>query len=266
MTLEGMDADAVTKIASQLQIRSDEIGEIVHHIDGIVNRLEGSWNGHDAAEFAGWWRQQHRASLVEAQNAVTGLHTAALRNISQQESASGSGGESGQTGAQIWSKLTGISLPIELGGLYSLGHGLSDKYGWAVGPFLGLNKRLDRYMKFDQFANFGMDVATGKGFDAFNQAADTAPGFILKKFPTPVTGLLEINDRLWQGVSNAAHNINWDYTMHNLNQLNPLDPSSGWWAPGGMSSVLQDERHGLGTVFGNIGKDLYGATIGWLHR
>jgi len=89
MALEGLDPEVVTQLAGQLKAQSQHIGGVVAHIDGIVNRIEQSWQGHTASEFAGWWRQQHRPALVGAQSAVDGLHQSALNNVTQQEQASG---------------------------------------------------------------------------------------------------------------------------------------------------------------------------------
>jgi len=89
MALEGLDPEVVTQLAGQLKSQSQDIGGVIAHVDGIVNRIDQAWNGHTASEFAGWWRQQHRPALVEAQIAVDGLHQSALNNVAQQEEASG---------------------------------------------------------------------------------------------------------------------------------------------------------------------------------
>jgi uncharacterized protein YukE len=89
MALEGLDPEVVTQLAGQLKAQSQSIGGVIAHVDGIVNRIDQSWHGHTASEFAGWWRQQHRPALVDAQNAVDSLHQSALNNVAQQEQASG---------------------------------------------------------------------------------------------------------------------------------------------------------------------------------
>ena len=91
--------EPVTQLANQLKTQSQAIGGVIAHVDGIVSHIEGAWQGHTASEFAGWWRQQHKPGLVNAQHAVDGLHQSALNNVAQQEAASGNLG--GAAGAAV---------------------------------------------------------------------------------------------------------------------------------------------------------------------
>ena len=96
MALEGLDPEVVTQLANQLKTQSQAIGGVIAHVDGIISHIEGAWQGRTASEFAGWWRQQHKPGLVNAQHAVDGLHQSALNNVAQQEAASGNlGGAAG---------------------------------------------------------------------------------------------------------------------------------------------------------------------------
>ena len=227
-----------------------------------------------ASEFAGWWRQQHRPALVEAQIAVDGLHQSALNNVAQQEQASG---DIPSSGGSLWDPNVRAD-PIWLKPIARFlddAQKFSDKAGWLVGPFIGAaNPWLDKAMKIDQIERFGQDVwqgnflphaggaMGGNGSNAFDELANIGGSFAYLKF-TPVTFLLDVNDRLWQGVGDAASAIDW----HDMNAINPFSPTSGFWGSYGISSgsfwsdLGSSEATGLGNVATNIYKDTVGGLI-----
>jgi uncharacterized protein YukE len=88
MAFEGMDIDAVTSLATQLDGQASQIVSTINAIDGIISNMEGSWRGADATEFQGWWQSQHRPAMVSVEQAVSGLAQSARNNISQQQQAS----------------------------------------------------------------------------------------------------------------------------------------------------------------------------------
>jgi len=275
MALEGLDPEVVTQLAGQLKTQSQDIGGVIAHVDGIVNRIDQSWHGHTASEFAGWWRQQHRPALVEAQIAVDGLHQSALNNVAQQEQASG---DIPSSGGSLWDPLLRVDSiaynPIAR--FMDDAHKFSDKAGWLVGPFIGAaSPMLDKVMKVDQIARFGQDVwqgnflphgggaLSGNGSNAFDELANVGGTFSYLRFST-VGFLLDVNDRVWQGVGDAASAIDW----HDMNAINPFSPTSGYWGSYGISSgsfwsdIYHSEATGLGTVAMNIIKDTTGGLIG----
>lgn len=91
MAFEGMDVEVVQRLGHHLKHQEMAIQGIVSAVDAVVNELQGDWKGADAAEFAGWWYQQHRPALVSASEAVGGLGQSALNNAQQQASASTAG-------------------------------------------------------------------------------------------------------------------------------------------------------------------------------
>lgn len=88
MAFEGMDVAEVQSLAGQLHNQAESIGQVVAAIDSLIGQLEGVWRGADATEFAGWWQQQHKPHLLNAQAAIDGLHQSALNNAQAQIDAS----------------------------------------------------------------------------------------------------------------------------------------------------------------------------------
>ena len=88
MAFEGMDVDAVSSLAGQLDSQASHIQSVISAIDGIISSLEGSWRGADAVEFQGWWQSQHRPHMVAVEAAVSGLAQSARSNVAQQQQAS----------------------------------------------------------------------------------------------------------------------------------------------------------------------------------
>ena len=89
MSMTGMDVAAVRDMATKLQQQADEIGHLITTLDGLVNHSQEVWRGKDASDFAGWWHNQHRPALHNAQQAIAGLSQSAKNNASAQEAASG---------------------------------------------------------------------------------------------------------------------------------------------------------------------------------
>jgi uncharacterized protein YukE len=92
VTKIGMDADAVRGLASKLDAQAAHIGSIIRTIDGTMSRLQQAWRGPDVQRHVGWWQQQHRPLLLEAQEAVAGLAQSARNNATEQDEASGATG------------------------------------------------------------------------------------------------------------------------------------------------------------------------------
>jgi len=171
MALEGLDPEVVTQLAGQLKTQSQDIGGVIAHVDGIVNRIDQAWNGHTAAEFAGWWRQQHRPALVEAQLAVDGLHQSALNNVAQQEQASGddSGGAVSLLGLEVGLGVAGGgAIAADLRALQGLGP--------EAGAFIG---------RVAPFFHFGLDLNTIR--NGLMHGVDAVPG--LPKFLEDLPGI-----------------------------------------------------------------------------
>ena len=88
MAFEGMDVEEVRTLAGQLQNQANNIGQVMSSIDSIISSMENVWKGKDAVEFQGWWVQQHRPALHNAEQAIMGLHQSAMNNAMQQDQAS----------------------------------------------------------------------------------------------------------------------------------------------------------------------------------
>lgn len=84
----GLDPDAVEQLSRDLKHQADEIGSVIGKIDGLINHMQGIWKGHDSDQFAGWWRDQHRKALHNAQEAINGLGTSAHNNAVEQRQVS----------------------------------------------------------------------------------------------------------------------------------------------------------------------------------
>ncbi len=88
MAFEGMDIEAVSSLAGQLDTQASQINSTINAIDAIINNMEGSWKGPDAVEFQGWWQSQHRPHLQSAEQAISGLAQSARHNVNAQQAAS----------------------------------------------------------------------------------------------------------------------------------------------------------------------------------
>ena len=88
MAFEGMDVEAVSSLAGQLDTHASQINSTISAIDGIISNMEGSWKGRDAVEFQGWWQSQHRPHMLAVEHAISGLAQSARNNVQQQQAAS----------------------------------------------------------------------------------------------------------------------------------------------------------------------------------
>lgn len=85
----GMDVAAVEQVSRDLKAEAARIGEVIAKIDSLVGHLPSIWKGHDAEQFAGWWRDQHRKALHAAQEDISGLGTSAHNNAREQADVTG---------------------------------------------------------------------------------------------------------------------------------------------------------------------------------
>ncbi len=86
--LTGMDIEQVRNMGRTMQQKSDEIRNIIHTLDGLVNQIPGVWRGHDAEQFKGWWQNEHRGHLSQVAEQLHGLGQSALNNAQEQENVS----------------------------------------------------------------------------------------------------------------------------------------------------------------------------------
>lgn len=85
----GMDPDLVEGVAHQLKGKAGEIDGLIAGLDSLITQLEAHWKGHDAAQFQGWWQQQHRPALRHLHDAIEGLGQSALNNAAEQRQVTG---------------------------------------------------------------------------------------------------------------------------------------------------------------------------------
>ena len=91
----GMDVDVVRDVASKLEIQAQRLTSAIAEIDVSVSQVQQTWVGHDAEDFIGWWRNQHRPALLQAEGAVSGLAQSARKNAADQDQTSGAVGSAG---------------------------------------------------------------------------------------------------------------------------------------------------------------------------
>jgi uncharacterized protein YukE len=84
-----MDVDAVLHTSTQLKSQGEAIQHVITTVNQLVNQLPNIWKGKDAAEFEGWWNNQHRPALQHAADAIHGLGQSAYNNAQDQIAASG---------------------------------------------------------------------------------------------------------------------------------------------------------------------------------
>lgn len=84
----GMDIGAVETLSKDLRHQADQINSVIAAIDGLVGKMPDIWKGHDADQFAGWWRDQHRKALHAAEEAIGGLSQSAHNNAREQDDVS----------------------------------------------------------------------------------------------------------------------------------------------------------------------------------
>jgi uncharacterized protein YukE len=84
----GMDVQAVEQLSKDLATEAGKISEVIAKIDNLVGHMQNIWKGHDADQFAGWWRDQHRKALHNAQEDIAGLGRSAHNNAREQDDVS----------------------------------------------------------------------------------------------------------------------------------------------------------------------------------
>ena len=123
MAMEGMNVDAVRQISRDLKAQAGLLNGVSVRIDGFIDRTQNQWRGTDATDFQSWWRNQHKAKVVQLVQDLEGLAQSLSNNSDEQDRASGgslSPGSAGPTTGTGGSSSTG-HLPETTPGLASLG-------------------------------------------------------------------------------------------------------------------------------------------------
>lgn len=82
----GMEIEAVRTLARQFGQKANEIEQIQSQLTTQLGSTQ--WVGNDAARFREEWQSRHSQSLRQVISALQGAEQDALRNVSEQESAS----------------------------------------------------------------------------------------------------------------------------------------------------------------------------------
>ena len=287
---EGMDPQVVRDLAGHLDRQAEHLTSVIAKVNGVVANLEHVWRGHAATQFKGWWETQHRPHLTHVRDAVHGLATSARNNAAEQDRASSAGGGGSRFRAGPIGLPGRISGPVKWGwksapwpivpvrspseGWFHHEHevlrSFREKWGWSLGPVVG--KAADHIKPGwfgllttgDQVFRLGQDIwsghyaphsggaLTGHGGNAFDQAFDTL-GSIAGKFgKTPVGAAFDVDLRLYQGVGDAASQVDWSWKgLH--------DTLSGMFDPGAWNDVGKSEWSGFKQIGKNIWSDTFGA-------
>ena len=86
--MTGMDIDAVEQLGQDLFSQADMIQQTMTSLDRLVEHSQAIWKGQDAAQFADWWRSQHRPAMQQAHDAIRGLGQSAKNNATEQREVS----------------------------------------------------------------------------------------------------------------------------------------------------------------------------------
>src|SRR6185312_7371270 len=89
MTKLGMNADAISSLATQLDGEAAKLQAVMVAVDQLVTRVGSEWHGTDAMQFADWWRSKHKVVLQRVHDSVAGLAQSAKNNVSEQRHISG---------------------------------------------------------------------------------------------------------------------------------------------------------------------------------
>lgn len=89
MTKLGMNADAVSSLASQLDGEAAKLQTVIGTVEQLVSRVGNEWRGPDAMQFADWWHSKHRVILQRAHDSIAGLAQSARNNVVEQARVSG---------------------------------------------------------------------------------------------------------------------------------------------------------------------------------
>ena len=98
MAMEGMNVDAVRQISRDLKAQAGLLNSVSGRIDGFIARTENQWRGTDATDFQSWWRNQHRARVVQLVQDLEGLAQSLSNNADEQDRASGGSSSTGSAG------------------------------------------------------------------------------------------------------------------------------------------------------------------------
>ncbi|MGN6609250.1 MAG: hypothetical protein ACTHMS_19830 [Jatrophihabitans sp.] len=89
MAREGMDVDVVEAAGNQMkQIGTDGLPHLINAIEGLIQRTQGAWWGHDAQAFAQAWHSNFKPALSRIAGEVANHGQLALTNVNEQRQAS----------------------------------------------------------------------------------------------------------------------------------------------------------------------------------
>lgn len=92
MAREGMDVDVVEASANQMkQIGTNGLPNVINAIEGLVQRTQSAWWGHDAQAFAQAWNGSFKPALTQIAGEVVNHGSLALQNVAEQRQASAGG-------------------------------------------------------------------------------------------------------------------------------------------------------------------------------
>jgi len=249
MSFEGMDADELRGLATQINTDAQTLSGLVTNMTGVVARLTLFWHGPMVAVFEQDWQTKYRPSLLAAYDTLTALHTHLVNNIGQQASASAADGgwtaervvgdfENVLTGAGLAAfAVSAIPDATEAGKILASSHvgTVLDGTGY-VGMAIGA------YQTGHEAFDTGEELAQGHDVAAANDLTEgVADG--LQTYPSPVTFLLGTDVKLADQVAN----LDWKDTPN---------PFSG-------SNFQQDyvpvfESMGTGAFWEQAGQTLWG--------
>jgi len=98
MAMEGMNVDAVRQISRDLKAQAGLLNGVSVRIDGFIDRTQNQWRGTDATDFQSWWRNQHKAKVVQLVQDLEGLAQSLWNNADEQDRASGGSASPGSAG------------------------------------------------------------------------------------------------------------------------------------------------------------------------
>ena len=87
MALSGMDVQAVSDSANQLNSMSGQLQALIGQLDSKVNGLTSIWMGADSSAFVGAW-PDYKTNLDKCKSGLDDLVTTLRKEIQQQTDAS----------------------------------------------------------------------------------------------------------------------------------------------------------------------------------
>lgn len=85
----GLDVEEVSTLATSLRANAGELTNIIHKVDLLVKEFGIVWEGPDSAEIVEETWPEVRRGLADVSARVDWLGQAALRNVAEQQEASG---------------------------------------------------------------------------------------------------------------------------------------------------------------------------------